>query len=200
MRLYLSLFSAICALSFAFNIGCGGNTQADIKLNQPVQFTIKTYDGGVVTPAQYMGRVLIVDYWATWCAPCRAEFPHFKKLLETYGDDLAIVAVTVDEDKRALDNFMADNKLPFLVGLAADSSTPSWGKTPPAMPTTFYIDRDGILVSFGKGKHSYDELNAIVKPLIDKPATITNGAPAEPGKEPPEPSEGPKPEEKQGSE
>ena len=189
MKLYLSLFSTLCALAFAFNLACVGNTPpngeppkkepvSDIKLNEPVSFIIKTYDGGTLIPAQFMGRVLIVDYWATWCAPCRAEFPHFKKLLETYPDDLAIVAITVDEDKRALDNFMSDNKLPFLVGLAAESSTPSWGKTPPQMPTTFYIDRDGVLITYAKGGHGYDELNAIVKPLIDKPGTVTNGAPA----------------------
>jgi len=194
MKSYLSLFSAICALGFGFNIACSGNNQgdgggknepnSDIKLNQPVQFTIKKYEGGTVTPEEFRGKVLIVDYWATWCAPCRAEFPHFKKLLEMYGDDLAIVAITVDEDKRALDNFMSDNKLPFIIGVAADSSTPSWGKTPPAMPTTFYIDRDGILVTMAKGGHGFDELNAIVQPLINKPASASLGPVDLPANEP----------------
>ena len=175
-KLYFSVIASLVILVCIFCLGCNGGGKGEstssVKLDEPVQFTIKTYEGDTLTPEDFRGKVLIVDYWATWCAPCRAEFKHFEKLLEVYGDDLAIIGITTDEDINALDNFLADNPQKFIIGMDAQSDTPSWGKKPPAMPTTFYIDRDGILVSFMKGGHKYEELNAQVEPLINKPAAV----------------------------
>jgi thiol-disulfide isomerase/thioredoxin len=185
MKSNLILITALTLLSFIFCLACGGNSggvgtsTSGIKLNEPVQFTIKTYDGDVLKPEDFRGKVLMVDYWATWCAPCRAEFPHFEKLLETYGDELAIIGITTDTDMKALDSFLADNTVPFIVGLEEGSEIKSWDKVP-AMPTTFFIDRDGILVSMLKGGHKYDEINAKVEPLIKKAPTIKDEVPTEP--------------------
>ena len=180
MKLSTIVLITAIALSFTLCLACGGNGETGdaqsaqgVKLGQPVEFTIKTFEGDTLKPEDFRGKVLMVDYWATWCAPCRAEFPHFEELLKTYPDDIAIIGITTDEDLGALTNFLAKNPQKFIVGMYAQSSTPSWWENPPAMPTTFFIDRDGILVSFVKGGHDFKGLFAEVEPLLNKPASTT---------------------------
>ena len=162
-------------------VGCnggGGDSPDPVETGEKVEFTIKTYEGETITPGDFLGKVILVDYWATWCAPCRKEFPHFDKLLDTYGDDLVIIAITMDDDMDLLDNFLEENPLRFIIGMNDGSSTPSW-KIPNNIPVAYIIDKEGNIRSNLKGGHSYEDFDKIIKPLIDAKSAVVEEAPAE---------------------
>jgi peroxiredoxin len=109
------------------------------------------------------GKVVLLDFWATWCPPCKAEIPGFVELQQAYGEKgLQIVGVSVDDTPDKLKPFAAEFKMnyPVLVGLdrddLQDAYGPMWG-----IPTTFVISRDGRICRknsglVGKAKYETD--------------------------------------------
>jgi len=176
---YISLITAILMIfAFAGCNGGGGDSPGPADAGEKAEFTIKTYEGETITPGDYLGKVILVDYWATWCAPCRKEFPHFNELLDTYGDDLVIIAITMDDDMKLLENFIEENPLRFIIGMNDGSSIQSW-KTPNNIPVAYIIDREGYIRKSLKGGHGYEEFDSIIKPLIDAKAVVVEEAPAD---------------------
>ncbi len=175
---YLSIITAILVISAFTGCNGGSDSSGSTEAGEKAEFTIKTYEGETLTPEDFRGKVLLVDYWATWCAPCRKEFPHFDKLLDTYGDDLVIIAITMDDDMDLLDNFLEENPLRFIVGMDKGSSIQSW-KTPNNIPVAYIIDREGFIRKSLKGGHGYEEFDSIIKPLIEAKAAVVEETPAE---------------------
>lgn len=97
------------------------------------------------------GRVLLVDFWASWCAPCRKSFPVMKELHEKFAArGLVIVAISVDEEKSAMESFLKKNPVPYAI--ARDPA----GQTPKAfqaekMPSSFVIGADGKIAAVHSG-------------------------------------------------
>jgi len=97
------------------------------------------------------GRVVLIDFWTSWCAPCKKSFPVMKELHEKFtARGFAIVAISVDEDKSAMDTFLKKNPVPFVT--VRDPA----GKTPEAfgadkMPTSFLVGADGRIISIHSG-------------------------------------------------
>jgi thiol-disulfide isomerase/thioredoxin len=164
---------AITILLLIAIVGCGGDAAETVEMKEKgdlAEFSIKTYEGDTITPADYRGKVLMVDYWATWCAPCRKEFPHFNKLLDTYGDDLVIIAITTDTDMTLLGNFLDENPLRYIIGLSGESDIASW-PDPADIPQAYIIDREGYIRAHLEGGHKFEDFDKIIKPLVDeKPA------------------------------
>jgi|GEM_PF-3089681 len=76
----------------------------------------KTFDGATFDWSSYHGKVVLVDFWATWCGPCLAEFPNMIKLYETYHDHgFEIIGVSVDSNKESLEQFLEKRKLPWTI-------------------------------------------------------------------------------------
>jgi thiol-disulfide isomerase/thioredoxin len=104
-------------------------------------------DGNAVTSAQFKGKVLVLDFWATWCGPCKSEIPGYIALQKKYGPDgLVIVGVSVDEEgpgRAALvKKFMKTFGMNYTVVFSNDDVAGAFGGLD-AIPTTFLIDRDG---------------------------------------------------------
>ena len=95
--------------------------------------------------SKYEGKVLILDFWASWCGPCRQSFPWMNGLLEKYQDEgLAILAVNLDEDRSKADQFLAD--VPANFDIAFDpSGTSAEQLQVMGMPSTYIFGRDGNL-------------------------------------------------------
>jgi thiol-disulfide isomerase/thioredoxin len=130
--------------------------------------------GWAALQERYRGRVLLVDFWATWCEPCREEFPALVRLHQNYrGRGLSVVAISMDEPESvpAVEQFLKAQGAQFgsyrhhfrdFVALV-DSINPRWGG---GIPATFLYDRQGKLVDSWQGPTSYAEFDRTVRPLL----------------------------------
>jgi thiol-disulfide isomerase/thioredoxin len=109
-------------------------------------FTLRDLDGREVSPASLRGKVVIVNFWATWCGPCRAEIPDLVALQTKYRDTLQVIGISEDEaGVEVVKRFAAEHKINYPVAMI----TPEVEKLFPgisALPTSFIIDRDSRIV------------------------------------------------------
>lgn len=139
----------------------------------PFDFNVTTIDGKQLKLADLKGKVVIVDVWGTWCPPCRAEIPHFKKLYEQYKDQgleivgLACEQVAADEALAAVKAFAEQHKVPYPLA-TIEQDDPVLQAIPDfdAFPTTLWIDRDGKVRLKRVGYHDYAPLEGLTKPLL----------------------------------
>jgi DsbE subfamily thiol:disulfide oxidoreductase len=108
-------------------------------------FTLATPDGKKVSLKDYRGKVVFLNFWATWCEPCRVEMPEMEKLYREYkGKGLEIVAVNVKDKKDAALKFVSSMKLTYPILLDPEGEAGllygAWG-----MPATYLIDRKGVV-------------------------------------------------------
>jgi thiol-disulfide isomerase/thioredoxin len=109
-----------------------------------LDFAIKDLEGKDVMLASYKGKVILLNFWATWCGPCKAEIPGFVELQNKYKQDLVVVGYSVDDTADKARAFMTEYKVnyPVLLGLGRedvqDAFGPIWG-----IPASFLISKDG---------------------------------------------------------
>jgi peroxiredoxin len=136
-------------------------------------WSLKDPDGKPVTSDQFKGKVVILDFWATWCVPCKSEIPGYIELQKKYGaDGLAVVGVSVDSDGALIvKKFMKTYGINYTVVLAGESDiTGAYGDVS-AIPTTFIIDRAGRIRDRKVGKEPIGDYEkqvlAILKPAAN---------------------------------
>src|SRR5581483_3837542 len=107
---------------------------------------LKDVNGNVVTSEQFKGKVVVLDFWATWCGPCRSEMPGYTDLQRKYGKDgLVVVGLSVDEGgPGVVKDFVAKFGVGYQVVMADEAIQAAFGGVE-AIPTTFLIDRAGII-------------------------------------------------------
>jgi len=110
-------------------------------------FTLKRLAGGNLSLNELRGKTVLVDFWDTWCPPCKRALPHLQELSETYQDDLVVVGVALARQGEAtVRNYTKANGLTFEMVLFDPASTiiQDFGGIP-SIPTTFLIDTDGVI-------------------------------------------------------
>lgn len=125
-----------------------GETAACMADAKPANFdfTFKNLDGQDVALSSYKGKVVLLNFWATWCGPCKAEIPAFVELQQQYGDKLAIVGFSVDDTAEQARAFATQYKInyPILLGEGREELQeaygPIWG-----IPASFLISKDGVV-------------------------------------------------------
>jgi len=106
-------------------------------------FSLKDREGRVRTLADFKGHVVLVDFWASWCAPCKVSFPALDALHQEFHDvGLEVVAINVDEDAKSAHEFLAGKSPSMTVLFDAKGKSPEAFKVE-GMPSSFLIDRDG---------------------------------------------------------
>ena len=109
-------------------------------------FRLTAREGGVIDLAAFRGKVVYLDFWASWCGPCRASFPWMTQLAKTHAaDSLVVIAVNLDKDRTLADAFLAQHPAGFRVAFDSAGTTAEAYKVS-AMPTSFLIGRDGTVL------------------------------------------------------
>ncbi len=114
--------------------------------NEPLGFEVKSITGDPLSPARYKGKVLLIDFWATWCGPCRAEMPNVKRIYSKYKNrGFEIMGISLDKSRRDLDRYLASNSITwpqYFDGKYWNNDIATqYGVR--SIPTTYLIDRKG---------------------------------------------------------
>ncbi len=151
--------------------GTGGSvhSKSPAKTILAPAFSLRDISGKTVTLSQFKGKVVILDFWATWCPPCREEIPHLVDFYNRYkGKGVVIVGVALDDEGlRVVKPFVEKHKINYPVVIADDAVQSAYGPIQ-GIPTKFIIDQNGNIVAKLIG---YQEIQAIekkVKRLLGK--------------------------------
>jgi len=131
-------------------------------------FTLKKIDGGELQLSSLRGKAVIVDFWDTWCPPCRKAMPHLQELSVTYSDDLVIVGVALGREGEAkVRSFVQNHGITFeMVMFNNDQKLiDSFGGIQ-SIPTTFLIDADGIIREKWVGGYDKAEYERAIKLVL----------------------------------
>ena len=129
-------------------------------------FSAPLADGGTFTLSEQKGKVVLLNFWATWCGPCVGEMPAFERLKEHYGDDVSILAVNSMEDEATVNQFIKEKGYTFPIAYDTDGEL---GEKYPTdgIPYTLVIDAEGIIKNIYLGAESADKQYEEYKEAID---------------------------------
>ena len=160
-------FDIPMARSLGTNDVTGATCDPDARPSD-LSFTLQDMNGDEVKLSSYEGKVILLNFWATWCGPCKVEIPGFVELQEEYGDEgLVVLGLSVDDPIEKLKPFAEEYQInyPILVGLGRhdvqDSFGPVWG-----IPVTFYIARDGTLCKTHTGLVTKEQAAREIRALL----------------------------------
>jgi peroxiredoxin len=134
----------------------------DLDLIRPARqkladdFALKTAEGPTLKLSEQRGKVVLVNFWATWCPPCKEEMPAMQRLHERYQKDgFVLLAVSVDADPRVVRPYVTGHRFTFPVALDSKMEVANaYGVR--ALPASFIIDRDGTLAAMAIGPRHWD--------------------------------------------
>lgn len=145
----------------------GGATEEQTLVGQPLEVVGVTVDGLPFDWKAYRGRVVLVDFWATWCGPCKAELPNLKQAFDRYHEQgFAIVGISLDRDRAALEKFLAENPLGWPNLFHEGGQHPLAEQlNVRAIPFTLLVDRTGIIIAQNvRGPALEKQLEQLLKP------------------------------------
>jgi peroxiredoxin len=132
-------------------------------------FILKDATGKTVHLKDYRGKVVLLDFWATWCTGCKQEIPWFAEFHKTYGSKgLAVVGMSLDDGGwGVLKPFLGDHPIPYRIVLGDKPTAQQYGIQ--GMPDTFLIDRQGkIAAAYTEGLVDRDNVEANIKALLSR--------------------------------
>lgn len=151
------------------------------KFEEPVvapDFTLKDLKGTQVTLKNFKGRVVFLNFWATWCPPCRREMPSMERLYKQLKDrDFTMLAVDMQESEKQVRAFISEFSLSFpaLLDLNGDISS-LYGIV--GLPTTYIIDREGKIIGKAVGPRDWSSQESILlfQSLLNKSAPVASSS------------------------
>jgi len=186
-RTLTSTAAASALLALTLLLGADAKRPADTRTligNPAPQFALQTTSGKDMALANEKGNVVLLDFWATWCPPCRASLPHLQKIYEDEqlrDKGLRVFGVNQGEDKKTAKEYCDQNNLKFPVPL---DKTQAVGKRylVQGIPTSVVIGRDGKIanVFIGYGEGLEDKIHEAVDKALDAPKPAGGGATTKP--------------------
>jgi peroxiredoxin len=130
-------------------------------------FKLASLDGKQVKLSDYRGKAVLLNFWATWCGPCKIEIPWFMELEKQYGPQgLVVLGVAMDDDgKETVTKFADEMKIDYTILVGNDQIADQYGGVA-GLPTTFYIDRSGKIVKKVPGLVSHSEIEEGIKTAL----------------------------------
>ena len=144
-------------------------TEASVSENLAADFTVYDLEGNTHTLSEFRGKPVIVNFWASWCGPCKSEMPDFEEKFQEYGEEIQFLMVNLtDGSQETVDTaqgYIDDQGYTFPVYFDTDYSA-AIAYSVSAVPATYFIDASGALIAYGKGAMSADTLQRGIDMLI----------------------------------
>jgi peroxiredoxin len=150
----------------------GGSVHEENKRKKAPEFSLKDATGATVKLSDFRGKVVLLNFWATWCGPCKIEIPWFVDFQQTYKDrDLVVLGVSMDDDGwESVKPYVEKHKMNYRVVIGTEELSTLYGGID-ALPSTFLIDRDGRIAASYVGLVSKDEYQNDLLKILDKSKT-----------------------------
>ncbi|KZL92901.1 TlpA family protein disulfide reductase [Clostridium magnum] len=133
--------------------------------SKAIDFKLKDLNGKDVSLSDLKGKRVFLNFWASWCPPCKAEMPDIERLYEeTKDSDLVILAVNLGEDKDTVKSFIDKNNYKFRILLDSDQTVAEQYSIT-SIPTSFFIDKNGTIVAKKIGAMTYEEMKNYVNTI-----------------------------------
>ncbi len=142
----------------------------DVKKDEMVDFKWNE-NGKEMKLSDYKGKVILLNFWATWCPPCRKELPDLSTLsTELNGKDFKLIGVSVDDNQEVLNNFLKTNKLSYTVLFEPNELVQKYmsaaGQNQNVVPQTYIIDKNGKVVEAIMGSRSKSDFLSIINKYL----------------------------------
>lgn len=146
-----------------------GEEATEPEKNPAPDFTLHDIDGNTTKLSDYQGKPVILNFWASWCGPCKMEMPDFQRMYEQYGEEINFLLVNMTDGIRETvdkaSKHVADEGYTFPVFYDVEQEAAyTYGVT--AMPTTYFIDAEGNFVAYGQGALDADTLQKGIDMLL----------------------------------
>ena len=167
--MFVSLLKMSLMVVAVYCIPGGTNALADNSTNQAPDFKLEGQQKQIEL-SQYHGKVVYVDFWASWCQPCRESFTWMNKMQSLYGSEgFKVIAINLDESRTKADKFLQQIPANFDVAFDPRGNTAEAYKIK-AMPSSYLIDKNGMVVHANLGFRGNDEdaLEAKIRKLVRK--------------------------------
>lgn len=143
--------------------------EANIGLNQPAKdFTVTLQDGTEFRLSEHQGKVILIDFWATWCPPCREEMPNLKKIYAAQKEKgFEIMGISLDSSEEALKEYVKKEEIPWLISFSGEAWLDANAKmyNVNSIPSVWLVDKKGVLRYFDI--HGEDIEKAVLKLLAE---------------------------------
>lgn len=169
LRIFLSLFAFVHILKAPVAVASALNrtdtlTRSNLVVGKTLpQFTLQTPDGTAIKMSSVQGKVVFIDFWASWCMPCRASIPHLKELYQKYhADGFEILSVSIDQNNKAWKNAMLKENMPwqqvidhYAAGMDSSELMSSLGIA--SVPFVLMLDKEAKVLMINPAKEEIDE-------------------------------------------
>jgi thiol-disulfide isomerase/thioredoxin len=169
----MSKLIILCFLIFGI-VGCGSENANTDLISKGDRVTAAEIDGSFINSsnwnlAKLKGQVVVLDFWATWCGPCRMEIPSFVKLYPTYhpkGLEILGLSVEAQNSQPAsyFEQFLKSLSINYPIGFASDNTSKAYGIQ--AIPATYFVDKTGKIAKVFVGVHPEDEITGVIEKLL----------------------------------
>lgn len=174
MKRLVATVIVLVASSFAFATKAPQDvTPADSRKPLP-QVALTDLNGGPVDLSTYKGRVVLLDFWATWCTGCKEEIPWFMEFQDKYNKTgLTVVGASLDDDgRKSVKPFLQEHKINYRIVVGTFESAKQFG-VDKGMPVSVLIDRDGKIADLHPGMVDKDAFEREIQTLLKEPAKNT---------------------------
>ncbi len=186
-RFLPALVAGLLAVTACESTGTVSAAVKNAKDRRPApDFTLKDVMGRPVKLSDYKGKVVLLNFWATWCGPCKIEIPWFVEFEQTYKDSgFAVLGISMDEEGwEVVKPYLEKSKINYRVVIGDDITAQQYGGVD-SLPTSFMLDREGRIASTHIGlvsKGSYqNDIKTLLGTAVSKTAAVAAARPAASG-------------------